>query len=85
MAESYDVGTRAWQADPTEGWVASELVKKTAEGTKTTLVFKLDNGEVCFAPFEQFGDLVRFGSRLLTDIFLDTNSPSLHGGFGERQ
>jgi myosin V len=46
MAESYDVGTRAWQTDPTEGWVASEVVKKNVEGAKTNLVFKLDNGGV---------------------------------------
>jgi myosin V len=46
MAESYDIGTRAWQTDQTEGWVASEVVKKTVEGAKTTLVFKLDNDEV---------------------------------------
>jgi len=46
MSESYDVGTRAWQPDATEGWVASEVVKKTVEGSKVKLVFDLENGEV---------------------------------------
>ncbi|PKS05219.1 hypothetical protein jhhlp_008590 [Lomentospora prolificans] len=45
MAHSYDVGTRAWQPDPTEGWVASELTSKTINGPKATLTFQLDNGE----------------------------------------
>lgn len=47
MAESYDVGTRAWQPDATEGWVASEVVKKSVQGAKVILEFKLENGEVC--------------------------------------
>ena len=46
MAETYDVGTRAWQPDATEGWVASEVVKKTVQGAKVVLQFKLENGEV---------------------------------------
>jgi len=46
MSESYDVGTRAWQPDVTEGWVASEVVKKTVNGDKVALVFELENGEV---------------------------------------
>lgn len=46
MAETYDVGTRAWQSDATEGWVASEVVKKTVQGPKVVLEFKLENGEV---------------------------------------
>lgn len=45
MASTYDVGTRAWQPDAAEGWVASELVSKDIEGSKAKLVFKLDNGE----------------------------------------
>jgi myosin-5 len=48
MSESYGVGTRAWQVDPTEGWVASEVVKKSVDGSKVTLVFKLENGEVSY-------------------------------------
>ncbi|KAJ9197074.1 hypothetical protein DTO166G4_6811 [Paecilomyces variotii] len=45
MATSYDVGTRAWQPDPTEGWVASEVKEKLVEGDKVKLVFELANGE----------------------------------------
>jgi hypothetical protein len=43
---NYDVGTRAWQQDPTEGWVASEVTKKTVNGESVKLVFTLENGEV---------------------------------------
>lgn len=46
MAHSYDVGTRAWQPDATEGWVASEVSEKRVEGDKIKLVFALENGEV---------------------------------------
>lgn len=46
MASPYDVGTKAWQPDAAEGWVASELVSKTVDGLKATLVFQLENGEV---------------------------------------
>lgn len=46
---NYDVGTRAWQQDPTEGWVASEVTKKTVNGENVKLVFTLDNGEVSVA------------------------------------
>jgi len=45
MSESYDVGTRAWQPDATEGWVASEVAKKTVNGDKVQLIFELENGE----------------------------------------
>ncbi|KAK4193089.1 putative myosin-2 [Podospora australis] len=45
MSESYDVGTRAWQPDATEGWIASEVVKKTVDGDKVTLIFRLENDE----------------------------------------
>ncbi|KAJ9157066.1 Class v myosin [Coniochaeta hoffmannii] len=45
MSESYDVGTRAWQPDPTEGWVASEVINKSVNGDKVSLVFQLENGE----------------------------------------
>jgi myosin V len=48
MAHNYDVGTKAWQPDSTEGWVASEVVSKTQSDDKITLVFKLANGEVEF-------------------------------------
>jgi len=46
MVQNYDVGTKAWQPDSTEGWVASELVSKIIEGATAKLVFELDNGEV---------------------------------------
>jgi myosin heavy subunit len=46
MAHIYDIGTRAWQPDTTEGWVASEVTDKQIAGDKVTLVFKLENGEV---------------------------------------
>ncbi|PGH16914.1 hypothetical protein AJ80_05058 [Polytolypa hystricis UAMH7299] len=45
MAHSFDVGTRAWQPDAAEGWVASEVVEKLVDGDKVTLVFSLENGE----------------------------------------
>ncbi|KAH7122706.1 P-loop containing nucleoside triphosphate hydrolase protein [Dendryphion nanum] len=45
MAHIFDIGTRAWQPDTTEGWVASELVDKIVQGDKVKLVFKLENGE----------------------------------------
>jgi myosin V len=48
MSSSYDVGTRAWQPDATEGWVASEVVKKSVDGNKVILEFKLENEEVRF-------------------------------------
>jgi len=47
MAHIYDIGTRAWQSDTTEGWVASEVVDKQITDDKVKLVFKLENGEVC--------------------------------------
>lgn len=46
MSHNYDVGTRAWQPDATDGWVASEVTSKTENGEKVTLVFELANGEV---------------------------------------
>lgn len=49
MSHTYDVGTKAWQPDATEGWVASEVVDKKVQGEKVMLVFALENGEVCLA------------------------------------
>jgi myosin-5 len=46
MAHIYETGTRAWQPDPTDGWIASEVVDKKIAGDKVTLVFQLENGEV---------------------------------------
>ncbi|KAL2753928.1 hypothetical protein ACRALDRAFT_1062893 [Sodiomyces alcalophilus JCM 7366] len=45
MAQNYDVGTRAWQPDATEGWVASQVISKTVDGSTVTLVFQLENEE----------------------------------------
>lgn len=47
MAHSFEIGTRAWQPDPAEGWVASEVKEKLVDGDKVKLVFELENGEVC--------------------------------------
>lgn len=47
MANNYEVGTAAWQPDPTEGWVASEVKEKNVDGDKVTLIFLQENGEVC--------------------------------------
>lgn len=49
MSHTYDVGTKAWQPDPTEGWVASEVTQKLVDGEKVKLVFALANGEVSVA------------------------------------
>ncbi|OOF92273.1 hypothetical protein ASPCADRAFT_153869 [Aspergillus carbonarius ITEM 5010] len=45
MVHNYEVGTRAWQPDPTEGWVASEVKEKLVEGDKVQLIFLMENGE----------------------------------------
>lgn len=52
MAHNYDLGTRAWQPDSIEGWVASEVVSKEVQGEKVKLAFQLDNGEVRLLDFE---------------------------------
>mgnify|MGYP003623054102 CR=1 FL=1 len=46
MAHNYDVGTKVWQPDTAEGWVASEVVSKTERDGKVKLGFQLANGEV---------------------------------------
>ena len=46
MSHTYDVGTKEWQPDTTEGWVASEVEQKIVDGENVTLVFALENGEV---------------------------------------
>ncbi|RFU33909.1 hypothetical protein B7463_g2466, partial [Scytalidium lignicola] len=45
MAQNYDIGTKAWQPDPKEGWVASELIQKIEDGDKVKLIFSLESGE----------------------------------------
>lgn len=52
MAHNYDLGTRAWQPDSIEGWVASEVVSKEVQGDKVKLAFQLDNGEVRLLDFK---------------------------------
>ena len=52
MSNTYDVGTKAWQTDQSEGWVASEVTRKRVDGDKVKLIFRLENGEVsvnCYA------------------------------------
>lgn len=46
MAHNYDVGTRAWQPDAAEGWIASEVESKDVRGDQVKLVFRLENNEV---------------------------------------
>ena len=46
MAHVYNIGTKAWQPDATEGWVASEVTGKRVDGDKVHLIFQLENGEV---------------------------------------
>ncbi|KAK5201258.1 Myosin type-2 heavy chain 1 [Cryomyces antarcticus] len=45
MAHSFEVGTKAWQPDPTEGWIASEVEQKIVDRDQVKLVFRLENGE----------------------------------------
>lgn len=52
MAHNYDIGTRAWQPDPIEGWVASEVISKEVQGQKVKLAFQLENGEVRLLGFK---------------------------------
>ncbi|KAI1007044.1 Myosin-2 [Podosphaera aphanis] len=45
MADIYEIGTKAWQSDAKEGWVASELTSRRVDGNKVFLNFTLENGE----------------------------------------
>ena len=47
MAHNYDIGTRAWQPDAVDGWVASEVVLKDVKRDRVKLVFRLESEEVC--------------------------------------
>lgn len=76
MASSYDVGTRAWQPDATEGWVASELVSKVINGSKVQLMFKLENEEVRAQAFVSYP--ARPSKGILTDA-LDMTDPNGRG------
>lgn len=53
MSNTYDVGTKAWQPDQTEGWVASEVIQKVVDGDHVRLVFELESGEVSVVLFVQ--------------------------------
>lgn len=87
MSESYDVGTRAWQPDTTEGWVASEVINKSANGDKISLVFQLENGEVSYTLSDLCPGAV-LGSGAMADprsIYLQTktvevSAEGLHSG-----
>jgi myosin V len=46
MAHNYGVGTRAWQPDAAEGWIASEVESTDVRGDHVKLVFRLENNEV---------------------------------------
>ena len=47
QTQMYEVGTRVWQPDATEGWVASEVKQKKTDGDRVRLTLELENGEVC--------------------------------------
>lgn len=53
MAHQYDVGTGAWQPDPTEGWIASVVKEKLVQGDRVKLVFRLANEEVTFQALDR--------------------------------
>jgi myosin V len=46
MAHLYEVGTRVWQPDQKEGWIASEVEQKLVRGEQVKLILQLANGEV---------------------------------------
>lgn len=69
MANNYEVGTAAWQPDPTEGWVSSEVKEKNVDGDKVTLIFALENGEVCLFPGVSRGGRQLANSRICADQF----------------
>lgn len=86
MAHNYEVGTRAWQPDTTEGWVGSEVVERKVDGDKVTLVFNLDNGEVSrmlntAGAFEKLDEALAKSSM----IAADKSSPDDRGRASGRQ
>lgn len=46
MAHRYDVGAKAWQPSQEEGWIASEVIRKTIDKDVVKLGFRLENGQV---------------------------------------
>lgn len=81
MAHNYDLGTRAWQPDLIEGWVASEVVSKEVQGDKVKLAFLLDNGEVRLLIFKTTFPL----SKLLTPGETDETHRDKRGCSAGRQ
>lgn len=79
MAHMYDVGTKAWQPDQTEGWVASEVTEKNIDGDKVTLVFTLENEEVCHASTAQQHAVLTATDQNRRD------DPLRHGGGGQHE
>ncbi|KAH6686139.1 myosin-2 [Plectosphaerella plurivora] len=70
MSQTYDVGTRAWQPDPTEGWVASEVISKTINGDKVKLEFQLESGET--KTIEVLADALQNGDASLPPLMNPT-------------
>ena len=86
MAHPYDVGTKAWQPDPTEGWVASEVISKTANGDKVKLVFELANGEVCPQQSQELSVLqMPDPSKLTFNLATEKNGRDYTGSFNGGQ
>ena len=48
MAHRYDIGAKAWQPSPEEGWIGSEVIKKILDKDVVRLIFRLENGQVGF-------------------------------------
>ena len=46
MAQKYDIGTKAWQPNQEEGWIASEVIRKVVNEDSVRIVFRLENGQV---------------------------------------
>jgi len=46
MSHTYDIGTRVWRPDPTDGWIGSEVIARQIDGDKVNLIFRLENGVV---------------------------------------
>ncbi|KAK7207894.1 class V myosin [Myxozyma melibiosi] len=44
MVSHYEIGTRCWQPDDSEGWVSAEITSKEVDGDKVSLVLTLENG-----------------------------------------
>ena len=83
MAHNYDVGTRAWQPDPTEGWIASEVESRDIQGDKVQLLFRLANGEVRplrsgFIHGAESSHLLYYSQRKLRQPLLSSRKAPIH-------